>query len=314
MTELAEHPPASRKLAIGYGLYLCATLMFSLNGTVVKTILLSGVSATRLSEFRATGAFLILLVVVAIIRPRALRIRRDEWKILLAYGVIGVSLTQFLYFVAIERIPISVGLILEFTAPIYVVLWARFGQKQPVRSSVWLGLALAIIGMCLAASIWQGLAFDGVGIAAGIVCALALALYYVLGEHQRRGDHPRDAMSLTMWGLGGAALFWAIAQPWWSFPWSELSGNSTTPLAYGLHFPIWSLATYMVILGTVVPFTLVTASLAYISASQASIVGMTEPLFATLIAWVVLGESLTLIQILGCAIVLVGVYIAERSR
>ncbi|MFZ8926708.1 MAG: EamA family transporter, partial [Candidatus Nanopelagicales bacterium] len=120
----------ARRATIGYALLLTGTVFFALNGTVVKSILLSGVPATTLSETRAFGAFVILFVIVAITKPQALRIRKDEWKLLLAYGVIGVSMTQFLYFVAIERMPIGIALIIEFTAPIWVVLWVRFGRRQ----------------------------------------------------------------------------------------------------------------------------------------------------------------------------------------
>ena len=302
------------RLFLGYALYLAATVLFAVNGSMVKAILQSGVSATSLSEIRATGAFLILLLVVAITRPQALRIRRTEWKLLLAYGVIGVSMTQYLYFLALERLAIGIALIIEFTAPIFVVLWVRFGRKQPVRSSVWVGLVLALSGLALIAQVWQGLTLDLVGVAAAFGAALALALFYVIGEHQRRGHAPRDALSLTMWGMGGAALFWAVVQPWWLFPWEAYTGTSAPLGGVGPTFPITALTLWMIVLGTVVPFTLAIASLAYISAAQASTIGITEPLIASLVAWAALGEVLTPVQILGGITVLVGVYIAERSR
>ncbi len=304
----------SRRTTIGYALLLSATVLFALNGTVVKSILLSGVSATTLSETRAMGAFVILFVVVALIRPQALRIRRDEWKMLLAYGVIGVSMTQFLYFLAIERMPIGIALIIEFTAPIWVVLWVRFGRKQAVRGTVWVGLLLAVIGLTLVAQVWQGFTLDGFGVAAAFGAAFALALFYVLGEHQRRGDHARDALSLTMWGMGGAALFWVVVPPWSLSAWGAYAGISEPLAGVGPQLPLWLLTTWMVVMGTVIPFALAMKSLAYITAAQASIIGMTEPLIASIIAWVVLAEVLTPVQIAGGAIVLIGVYLAERSR
>jgi drug/metabolite transporter (DMT)-like permease len=309
---LATHD--SRRLAIGYAFYLTATLLFALNGTVVKSILLSGVSATTLSETRAMGAFVVLFIVVAIARPRALRIRRDEWKLLLAYGVIGVAMTQFLYFVAIERMPIGIALIIEFTAPIWVVLWVRFGRQQAVRGIVWVGLLLAVIGLALIAQVWQGFTLDGLGVAAAFGAAIALALFYILGEHQQRGDTPRDALSLTMWGMGGAALFWLLVPPWSLSAWSAYAGVSEPLAGVGPQLPLWTLTTWMVVMGTVIPFALAMKSLGYISAAQASIVGMTEPLIASIIAWIVLSEVLTPLQIAGGVIVLVGVYLAERSR
>lgn len=304
----------SRRTTIGYALLLSATVLFALNGTVVKSILLSGVSATTLSETRAMGAFVILFIIVALTRPQALRIRRDEWKMLLAYGVIGVSMTQFLYFLAIERMPIGIALIIEFTAPIWVVLWVRFGRKQAVRGTVWVGLLLAVIGLTLVAQVWQGFTLDGFGVAAAFGAAFALALFYVLGEHQRRGDHARDALSLTMWGMGGAALFWVVVPPWSLSAWGAYAGISEPLAGVGPQLPLWLLTTWMVVMGTVIPFALAMKSLAYITAAQASIIGMTEPLIASIIAWIVLAEVLTPVQIAGGAIVLVGVYLAERSR
>jgi drug/metabolite transporter (DMT)-like permease len=304
----------ARRTTIGYALLLTGTLLFALNGTVVKSILLSGVSATTLSETRAMGAFVILFAVVAITKPQALRIRRDEWKLLLAYGVIGVSMTQFLYFVAIVRMPIGIALIIEFTAPIWVVLWVRFGRRQAVRGTVWVGLLLAVIGLALIAQVWQGFTLDGLGVAAAFGAALALALFYVLGEHQRRGHHARDALSLTMWGMGGAALFWLLVPPWSLSAWSAYAGASERIAGVGPQVPLWSLTLWMVIMGTVIPFALAMKALGYITAAQASIIGMTEPLIASIIAWIVLAEVLTPIQIAGGAVVLIGVYLAERSR
>ena len=304
----------ARRTALGYALLLTGTVFFALNGTVVKSILLSGVPATTLSETRAFGGFAILFVVVALTRPSALKIRRDEWRLLLAYGVIGVSMTQFLYFVAIERMPIGIALIIEFTAPIWVVLWVRFGRRQPVRSTVWVGLLLAVIGLALVAQVWQGFTFDGLGVAAAFGAAFALALFFILGEHQRRGDHPRDGLSLTMWGMGGATLFWLVVPPWSFESWATYAGTSAPLAGVGPQFPLWILTLWMVVMGTVVPFVLAMTALGYVTAAQASIIGMTEPLMASIIAWVVLAEVLTPVQLAGGAIVLLGVYLAERSR
>lgn len=312
LVDPAAHTP--RRVLTGYALYLAATLLFALNGTVVKAILLSGVSAASLSQIRATGAFVILFVLVAITRPRALRIRPGEWKLLLAYGVIGVSMTQFLYFVAIQRLPIGIALIIEFTAPIFVVLWARFGRHQEVRPTVWIGLVLAFLGLAMIAQVWQGFTLDGLGVAAAFGAAIALALFYVIGEHERRGDHARDALSLTMWGMGGAALFWAIAQPWWLFPWDSYSNVSAQLAGTGPELPLPMLTAWMIVMGTALPFGLAIGSLAFITATQASIIGMTEPLIASIIAWVVLAEVFAPVQMVGGIVVLAGVYLAERSR
>jgi drug/metabolite transporter (DMT)-like permease len=116
-----------------------------------------------------------------------------------------------------------------------------------------------------------------------------------------------------MWGFGAATLFWAIVCPWWTFPFDQLSFTQAFG-ADGPVLPSWAYLGYMVVLGTVVPCVLVLQSLRHLRATQASVVGMTEPVIASVIAWVFLGEILTPVQIVGGIVVLVGIVLAETSR
>jgi len=116
MSHVAEPIPGiaqvrSTRPLLGYALYLLAATLFAINGTVSKALLLTGIDSTYLSQLRVTLAFLILFAFVAITRPRSLRIRRDEIGILLAYGVLGVAMTQYLYFLALETLPVACSLV-----------------------------------------------------------------------------------------------------------------------------------------------------------------------------------------------------------
>ena len=319
MSDLAEPVPGvvlakDRHPATGYLLYLVAATLFALNGTISKSILLTGIDPARLSQLRVTIAFLILVIVVALTRPSALRVRRKEIPVLLAFGILGIAATQYLYFVAIDLLPVGIALLIEFTAPIMVALWFRFGMHESVNRSVWVGLALALTGLALVGQVWKGFTLDGLGVIAAFGAAASLAVYYLLGDHQVRQHEARDPVSLTMWGFGAAAAFWCFAQPWWSYPWTDLAGAGYPLGADGAAVPLWILCAYMIVLGTVIPFWLVVVSLHHIRASQASVIGMTEPLLAIFIAWVALGEVLTTVQIVGAVVVLAGVLLAERSR
>jgi len=299
---------------LGYSLYLIAATLFAINGTVSKALLLTGIDSSYLSQLRVTLAFLILFVFVALTRPRALKISRDEIWILLAYGVLGVAMTQYLYFVALETLPVGIALLIEFTAPIMVALWFRFGLRHQTPRIVWLGLAIALLGLAMVAEVWNGFTLDPLGVTAAFGAAAALAIYFLLGDAQVQRPEPRDPVSMTMWGFGAATLFWVIVKPWWTFPWDALQGSGNPLGTDGPAVPIWGLVTSMVVLGTVVPFWLIVMSLHHIRASQASVIGMTEPLLATFIAWVALGEVLAPVQIVGAIVVLIGVYLAERYR
>ena len=308
-------PPTTREFhrhpALGYATYLLASTLFSLNGTVSKYLLLDGIFWARLSQLRVTLAFLILVVVVLLTNRSAFRLGKGEVKGLLIYGILGIATTQSLYFLSIERMPIGVSLLFEFTAPIMVALWFKYAMHEPVRNRVFIALALAMVGLAMVAQVWQGFTLDAIGLTAALGAAVALALYFIEGE--KLVAH-RDPVSLTMWGFGAAALFWAVVQPWWLFPWEKVASPITLMDGAGPTVPAWYLMVYMVVFGTVLPFALVLQSLRHLRATQASIVGMTEPVIASLIAFALLGEVMTPIQIFGGAIVLGAVIVAETSR
>lgn len=310
---MISHPPRA-DLVRGYLLYLLAATFFAINGTIAKSMLLSEFDAARLAQFRVTSAFLVLLVFVSLTRRATLRLRREEVPLLLLYGILGVTMTQWLYFVAIERLPVGVALIIEFTAPIMVALWFHYAWKQRAKRLVWVALVMALGGLALVSQVWQGFSLDGLGVAAAVGAAVSLAIYYLAGDRQLRVATPRDPVSLTMWGFGAATAFWAVFQPWWSFPWGEFGGAGYPLGSTGPAVPLWALAIYLVLLGTVVPFWLVLTAMRTLRASQASAVGMVEPILASVVAWIALGETMTAIQILGAVIVLAGVTLAERSR
>jgi threonine/homoserine efflux transporter RhtA len=143
VTDLAEPLPGiavgpRARPARGYLLYLGAATLFAINGTVAKSIILAGVSPSHLSQLRVTGAFLVMLVALALVRRDTIRLRRAELPMLAVYGILGIATTQFLYFVSIERLPIGLALLIEFTSPIIVALWFRFGLRQP-PAAVWWG-------------------------------------------------------------------------------------------------------------------------------------------------------------------------------
>ncbi|HEX5583860.1 EamA family transporter [Gaiella sp.] len=316
MTEVVLHDEpfaATRHPRLGYAMATAAAALFAVNGSVSKIVLTStGLTSVRLTELRATGAFLGLAAFLALTAPRLLRVRRSELRLLAFYGVVGFALVQWLYFVAIERLPIGIGLLLEFTAPVLVALWARVVWHEHVRSRVWLALGLALAGLALVAEVWHDVHLDTVGVAAGLLASGALATYFLAGEH---ATARRDALSLTCLALGVAALFWAIVQPWWSFPFAELSGRVSLEGAFeSATAPVWLLALWIIVLGTIFPFVLSLGALHHLPATRVSIVAMVEVVLASIVAWAWLGETLSAAQLAGGAVVLVGIVLAQTAR
>lgn len=315
MTELALPPgalAARRHPRLGYAMTLAAATLFSVNGAVSKLALnASGIGTPRWTELRSAGAFVGLAVGLAVLAPRRLRIgTRRELVHLAFYGAVGFALVQWLYFVAIDRLPIGIGLLFEFTAPVLIALWARFAWREPVRRRVWPALGLVIGGLALVAQVWHGLTLDGLGVSAGLLAAIALAVYYLMGE---RLVVRRDPISVVCLGLGFASLLWAFVMPWWSFPLDALSVEAVLPHGIGAA-PVWALAAWTIVLGTIAPFVLSIAALRHLPATTVGIVATFEPVAAAVVAWAWLGEALVAVQIVGGLVVLVGILLAETSR
>mgnify|MGYP001188783595 CR=1 FL=1 len=291
--------------AFGALLIIGSAVLFGINGTVSKLALRTGLEATQLTQLRATGAFLGLLLMCLIIAPSQLTIRLRELPLLITYGLAGSFLTPLLYFVAIGRLPVGIALLFEYTAPVMVALWARFGQRQPVLPRLWGGLALCLCGLSFVAEAWGDARLDSLGVAAGLGAAATLALYYIVGA-QAAGQ--RDPLSLMCWAFGVAAVASAVAWPWWDFPLTVLTQTDASG------FPVWTLILAVVVFGTILPYVMIAAALRYLPATSASILGTLEPVLASAVAWAALNEVLSASQLLGGVIVLVGVVLAETAR
>jgi drug/metabolite transporter (DMT)-like permease len=292
---------------------LTAAGLWAVNGVISKVIIESGnIPAQRLTEVRTTGAFLLLAAVLAASRPGSLRVRRTELPMLLTFGVLGLALVQWFYFEAISRLDIGVALLIQYVAPVLVALWARFAYHEPVRRRIWAALALSILGIALLVELWNGLTLDGLGVAAALGSATTFAVYVLTAE---RAIERRDPVSLVCYGFLLASIFWALVQPWTSFPFGLVDESISLLGRLGdVSLPVWLLMTWMVVLGTIVPFALLAASLRHIPASRAAITAMFEPVAATVFAFAWLGEALTEFQLVGAFVVLTAILLAQTAR
>jgi drug/metabolite transporter (DMT)-like permease len=304
--------PHDRRPVLGYSMVLAATALWGINGSMAKAALSSGLSSLRLTEVRSTGAALILVAALLATRPQSLRITRKELPFLLLFGVIGLAFVQLFYFVAIHRLEIGVALLIQYVAPVLIALYARLVLKEPVRRRVWAALILALGGLSLVVDLWSGVALDGPGVLAALASAVTFALYILLAES---AVTRRDPVSLLALGFTFAAVFWAVVQPWWSFPTEYLDDRVHMDGAvFSSTLPVWALLAGVVLVGTIVPFLLLVGALRHINATRAGVTAMFEPVAGALVAWAWLGESLTTAQLIGGAIVLTGILLAQTAR
>lgn len=296
---------------IGHIALLSSVILFAANGSVSKSLLLSGIDAAQLSQIRVTGAFVILIVLALIFVRSQLKLKIAELPKFFAYGIIGVALVQYLYFVAINRLDIGVALVIEYTAPVLVALWARFGEKESVKQRVWYALAITLFGLSMVTNIWGGFTLDSIGFIAAALAAISLAVYFVMGEKLVAARAPLAVVTLA---FGASTIFWAVLEPWWNFDLDLILGETVLVTNSTNTIPTWILVAWMILLGTIAPFFLSFVSLKHLKARTVAIVGTLEPVAASAIAFMLLDESLLAIQLLGGAAVLIGVMLAESAK
>ena len=287
-------------------------LTFSVNG-IVSTVVLEELSAFRLAQIRAISAFALLIIFALIFKRDLLRLSKADIPLAVALGVVGFALVNVGYFLGIERgLPLGLVLVIEFTAPIWVALWIKYVRKGNVGEDMWIAIGLSLIGLVLLTKIWDGFKFDLLGLAAALGSAFALAGYFIMGDKFGKNRHP---IGSTIIGLGVASIFWVLVLPIWNFP-TEIFSKNLDLHGYlaGNQYPGWVLLLWIVVMGTIVPYLFVISGLRILSASKSSVLGMIEPVLAGGLAWVWLSQSWDLIQLMGALVVLIGIYIADRSK
>jgi drug/metabolite transporter (DMT)-like permease len=284
---------ARRRPRLGYLLAAVAAAMFAVNGSIAKLLIEDGVTPAHLSQLRVTVAFLMLAGALVVADRRRLRIARADVPRMAWLGFAGVAIVQLSYFLAIERMPISVALVIQFTGPAMVLLWLRLAHGRRLKPSLYGAVALSVAGSALVVEVFDAGSIDGLGVVYALVAAVTFAIYLVGFE---RAGQSYDAFTTLTWGLGFATLFWVLVSPPWTFPLGDFDSLGHMALALGV-----------VVIGTLAPFLLNLSALRHLPAARVGVIATLEPVLATLVAWAIHDEALAGIQIVGGLLVVAAV-------
>jgi len=304
---------STRSPSLGVGLVVMGAACFTVNAGVSRVALRAGVEPAMLTTIRVTCTFLGLVLLAACFRRTALNPPRGRMLVLvIAHGLIGVAALQWTYFVAIDRLPVGMALLLEYQAPVLVALWARFGQREQVRPRLWVGLVLAVGGLAAATEVWKGARFDGLGVIAGLAAAVCFAGYFLIGE---AGVGALDPLRVIVWSFGVATVALNLASPITGFDTSRLAHRVS--LLGGLddhRVPLWLALGWVVVLGTLVPFFAELFALSFIRATTVTVIALLEPIGVSALGWAWFDESLGPVALVGCLAVVAGIVIAQSAR
>lgn len=294
--------------SVGLGFAVFSAITFGGSGPFAKALIGAGFTPEQAAWLRILGAAALLVPLALIFRgTTGLRAARASWKALVLYGLTGIAGCQTLFFIAASRLPVGVALMLEFSGPVLVVAWLKFGQKVAVPRSAAVGVGIALIGLATVAELWSGLTIDLIGLLAGLAAAACQATYFILIDKLTGAADP-----LVMTAAGsvvGAVVLTLISAPW-GVPWHVL----TDTIAIGhRHAPGWVMAAWLILVSTVVAYLAGAAAVQRLSAAIGGAVAYVEVVAASIFALILLGETLRPNQIVGGVIVLVGAFVAQSS-
>jgi drug/metabolite transporter (DMT)-like permease len=278
-----------------------AAFCWGLSAIIAKGAFERGITPEQMAQARVVVAGVPLAAYLAISRHDLLRAPRSALPMIGLFGV-AMVVVNWSYYVAIDRLDVGVAISLQYTAPVLILVLAAMVARRSPGNVAWLAGLLTLTGAVLVSGAYAGLAtLDGIGLAAGIGAALSFAAYLLTAEAAgRRGVHPATVLLI---GFAVATVVWGLLQPWWQWPFGRLADPEigVRVVAVGL-------------IGTLLPFLLAVSAVRVISASLAGIAATFEPVFAAALAWILLGQQLSALQLLGGALVVGGVVIAQLSR
>jgi len=272
----------------------------SLGSTAIRPI-----DPLILSQTRTTFSLLVLLpLLVASKGWQRIKLPARDLAYCFVLGTLGVAVSNYFYYVAIQRTNVATAIIVQYTAPVWVLFYvvARGQQKLSLQKVV--AVALAVTGIALVIGIvgpksngGQSLRLDSYGVIAALLASFSFAFYNVSG-HRILARY--DRWRVLVWTLTAAAVFWLVVNP----PWKVVAAHYAP--AQWLFLFVFSMIS---VLGA---FSLYFLGLQYLEPTRAIIASCLEPVFSIILAALLLGEVLHLIQTLGIIFVLAAIVIVQR--
>ena len=274
----------------GYAMVASGAFCWGCAATAAKLLIVRHVSTLLLVQTRVTFSVVLMACVLAVTKPALLRVRlHDLWRMALL-GVVAIAGANYTYYVVIGEASVAVAILLQYTAPLFVMAYAAFTREEEVTAVKLIAAALAIAGCYFAVGgsvAPAGLPAGALGI--GLLSAVCFAFLTVFTRHLLVRY---SIWTVNFYGFAFASLFWLIVNP----PWS-IARESPDP-------GTWAALVGLAVISVLLPYSLFFAGLRHVVSSRAIIISTLEPITAIITAAVIAGESFSLPQGFGAALVI----------
>jgi drug/metabolite transporter (DMT)-like permease len=283
----------------GLLLLLIAVVFWGAAAPFGKYLILSRFDTLTITQARTSLAFVLLFLFFAVKNRTLFRVQiRDVWKFAIL-GVVGLAITNFTYYFTVKESTVATAILVQYSAPVWVLLYSVWVLKEDRLDWITiLSLVVALAGCYLAVTSgsMRDVSLRGWALLTGPLSAFTFA-YQVIATKQLLKRY--SVWTMLLYILGFATIFWLLINP----PWNIIEKNYQ-PADWGF---LWLFA----IVSILIPQAAFASGLRFIDASKAGIVSILEPVFAIGAAFLILGESLNLIQICGGGMVLAAVALLQ---
>jgi len=276
--------------------------------------LLGGVQALRpvdpviLAQCRTTISLLVLAPILLLRSRSSLRVRGSHLVQFFLLGILGLAASNFFYYFAIEKTTVATAIVLQYVAPVWVLVYmlARRLQRPTARRISGVILAVAGCGLAVGGIAAQhgfpwlaisGPRFNTLGVIAAEMAAISFAFYNVYGQHLLQ---IYNRWTVLVYALLGATVFWLVVNPPWKIVAQHYSSGQ------------WMFMAVFAILSMLVPFSLYFTGLQYLDPTRAIVTACLEPVWAILLTAVILGELVSPMQVVGIVVVLAATILIQR--
>ena len=310
-TDLTAPPtPPLRLLVLGLTVAVLSAATFGSSGAVAKSLLVQGWSpGAAVTARMVLGAALLAGPAALSMRGHWHLLHRPvTWAHVATFGVLAVAGCQLFYFLAIERLSVGVALMLEYLGPILVVGWLWLVRGQRPRPRTVVGIGVAMLGLVFVLDVLGDARLSPVGVMWGLLAAIGLAAFFVVGADDATGLPPLAFACLGLL-VGAATLLLAGALGLVPMHWSTAEATVS-----GYAVPWWVPVLWLGLVAAAIAYLTGVVAARALGAKVASFVGLTEVMFAVLWAWVLLGELPALVQLLGGLLILGGVVLVKLDE
>jgi drug/metabolite transporter (DMT)-like permease len=305
---MATITPAVDHFRLGLLLAVGSAVAFGSSGPFAKALMEAGWSPTAAVTARLAGGALVMVVVAAIVRPDWFREALTHFKTVVAYGLIPIAGAQLFYYNAVAHLSVGVALLLEYTAPILVVGWLWAVSRRRPSSSTLTGVAMAVGGIMLVLDVFSGAHLNLIGVGWGLAAAVCAACYFLMSDRVASDGDGLNPITLATGGLIVGAATVGLLGVSGVMP-LTFTANDTVMAGTTTSWVVPVIA--LGVIATAVAYTLGIMGISRLRPRFASLVGLTEVMFAVLTAWVLVGEAITPTQAIGGAVVLLGLALAR---